>query len=176
MDYKAIIASFGIKFSDEKKTAYTCSQMLHLFIRAKNKNTSLILPSCCEDGELEKFAGFISEHSEAFKDTVKGLGTDFFAGESLISADNKSIYLFVFTQADTPIMVKGIKNKKKDITIMPSFKKVDMDSSLGLGVGPGTLWISLKESDINPICTVVRIKCEKKLDLYIGTGAPITQN
>lgn len=51
-----------------------------------------------------------------------------------------------------------------------------MDSSLGLGAGPGTLWISLKENDVNPICTVVRIKCDKKLDLYFGTGAPITQN
>lgn len=176
MNAEKILSSFSVEISDEKGVPYTCDQMVHLMIRARQKNEKLILPANCENTEIERFAEFLTEYSKAFTDVVKGLDNDWFAGESLMSSDKKELFLFIFAGEDTPVMVKGIKNKKKTVTFLPDNKPVALGSSLGLGEGPGSLWMFLKKGELDHICTVISIKCEQPLELYAGTGAPITQN
>lgn len=176
MNAEKILSSFSVEFSEKEGMAYTCDQMIHLLIRAKQKGEKLILPANCSPEQIEKFAEFVSEYSKAFTDTVKGLDTDWFAGESLMTEDKKELFLFIFASFDAPVMVKGIKNKKKTITLLPDNRPVTLGNSLGLGEGPGSLWMFLKKGDLDPMCTVISIKFDKPIDLYAGTGAPITQN
>lgn len=176
MHTEKILSSFSIEFSEKEGIAYTCDQMIHLLIKARQKGEKLILPANCSHEQTEKFAEFISEYSKAFTDTVKGLDTDWFAGESLMTKDKKEIFLFTFASCDTPVMVKGIKNKKKTITLLPDNRPVTLGNSLGLGEGPGSIWMFLKKGDLDPMCTVISIKLNSPVDLYAGTGAPITQN
>ena len=176
MNTEKILASFDIEVSEKEGMAYTCDQMLRLFIRAKQKNKKFVIPANCQKDEVNKFAEFINEYSAAFSGTVKGLDNDWFAGESLMTPDKKELFLFVFACENTPVMVKGIKNKKKTISLLPDGRAVSLGSSLGLGDGPGSIWMFLKKSDLDPLCTVISIKCNEAIELYAGTGAPITQN
>lgn len=176
MNTEKILASFSIEVSEKEGMAYTCDQMIRLFIRAKLKGQKFVIPANCQKDEIDKFAEFINKYYKAFTGTVKGLDNDWFAGESLMSPDQKELFLFVFACDDTPVMVKGIKNKKKDISLLPDGRNVSLGSSLGLGEGPGSLWMFLKKSDLDSLCTVISIKCSDAIELYKGTGAPITQN
>lgn len=176
MDAEKILASFSVSFSEREGIKYTAPQMLRLYIRAREKGEGLMLPAQGENKELMKFAQFLSDCSSALKDTVKGPGGEFFSGKSLMSKDGKELFLFVFACDDTPVMVKGIKNKKKKISLLPDGRPAATGSSLGLGEGPGSIWIFLKKRELDPICTVISIKCGEAIDFYKGTGAPITQN
>lgn len=91
MNAEKILSSFSVEFSEKEGMAYTCDQMIHLLIRAKQKGEKLILPANCSPEQIEKFAEFVSEYSKAFTDTVKGLDTDWFAGSSLMTEDKKEI-------------------------------------------------------------------------------------
>lgn len=176
MNAEKILASFSVEFSEKEGMAYTCDQMIHLLIRAKQKGEKLILPANCSPEQIEKFAKFVSEYSKAFTGTVKGLDTNWFTGQSLMTQDKKELFLFSFASCDTSLMVKGIKNKKKNITLLPDNRPVTLGNSIGLGEGPGSLWIFLKKGELNPMCTVISIKLDEPIDLYASVGAPITQN
>lgn len=176
MNAEQILASFAVEFSREEGTAYTCDQLVRMFIRSRRKGEKLVIPASCKKEEIGRFAEFADKYRRALEGTVKGLDTDWFAGESLMSADGKELFLFVFACGDTPVMVKGIKNKKKTVSLLPDGRPVSLGSSLGLGEGPGSLWMFLKKEELDPVCTVISIKCGEALELYRGTGAPITQN
>ncbi len=176
MNAEQILASFAVEFSREEGTAYNCDQLVRMFIRSRRKCEKLVIPASCKKEEIGRFAKFADKYRRAFEGTVKGLDTDWFAGESLMSSDGEELFLFIFACSDTPVMVKGIKNKKKTVSLLPDGRPVSPGSSPGLGEGPGSLWMFLKKGDLDPICTVISIKCGDAIELYTGTGAPITQN
>lgn len=176
MNRAEIFNRFGVKLSDEAGMAYSCGQMIRLLVRAKSQGKELVIPSGQNEETLDRFASFLDRCAEAFLNVKKGLDTDWFAAPSLFSDDGKSLYFFLFTKGGAPLMVKGIKNKKTNLTFVPSDKKVEQDKSLGLGEGPGTIWLCLQEKDVDSDCTVIKLSANEKIELYRGTGAPITQN
>lgn len=176
MNRDEIFSKFGITVTGKEGVKYTCGQLVRLFVKAKAEKSMLLIPAGQDEAVLDKFAKFINDRAEAFSNVKPGLKPDWFAGSSLFSADGKKLYFFLFSKAGAPLMVKGIMNKKHDLTFLPDGKKVEQDKSLGLGEGPGTIWLCLKEEDVNPDCTVIKLSCSEPIKLYNGTGAPITQN
>lgn len=74
MNRNAIFSAHNITLSDRKNAPlYSASQMLHLYLHAKQENSPLFLPDCCSEKELNAFAQFIEENKEAFTNTKKGL-------------------------------------------------------------------------------------------------------
>lgn len=176
MTDKEFFSSYGISFEGESKVDYDVSQLVQMLVHAKSKEEKLVLPETIGEKVLEDFKKFIEMYKEAFTNTKKGLKHDWHCGYSLMSNDEKTLYIFSFASAGTPILINGVVNKKKQIFILPENKALDADSSLGLGAGPGTIWLSLKENEIHDVCTVVKIKFNEQIKLYEGTGAPITVN
>lgn len=176
MERTNIFQKLDIAFSEKAGREYTAAQMLRLYLRARRLEKSLILPAGQKDEELKKFSDFLENNKDAFLGAKPGLKDDWFSGDSLFSADGKKLYFFIFTDCASPLLVKGVMNKKKELYHLVSKKPVELDKSLGLGEGPGSLWIKPSEKDENTGCAVLCLSCNEPIKLYSGTGAPITQN
>ena len=79
-----------------------------------------------EDGTLDErqekvlldLGGWIHDHKEAVFGTEKGLDYNHFLGGSTISADQKTMYLFVYDKPQETLCVKGIKTPVKRVTVL----------------------------------------------------------
>lgn len=79
-----------------------------------------------EDGTLDErqekvlldLGGWIHDHKEAVFGTEKGLDYNHFLGGSTISADKKTMYLFVYDKPQETLCVKGIKTPVKRVTVL----------------------------------------------------------
>ena len=58
------------------------------------------------------------DHEEAVFGTEKGLDYNHFLGGSTISADKKTMYLFVYDKPQETLCVKGIKTPVKKVTVL----------------------------------------------------------
>lgn len=169
-------SAYGITFSGVKNIEYDLNQLMHLYLNARCKNEDLTLPENLDGMALAQLLDCLNKYDEAFSETKKGLERGWFCGYSLLSSDEKSLYVFSFADENTPLYINGVKNKNKTISVLPEKNTVASDSSAGLGAGPGTIWIKINKNDVHYPCTVIKIAFDKKIDLYSGTGAPITQN
>ncbi len=171
MNQNTIFSAYNISFSQkEESTSYSASQILQLFLRAKQQGNRLILPCNCSETELDTFTRFISNHEEALRGTKKGLPYEFYRGESLFSEDEKNLYLFIFTNAQVPVMLKGILRGKRKITYLLSGNPVQVDEVLEPWNGADTLWLQLNSTEIQPICTVLRLASPEPIKLCYSTG------
>ena len=110
-----------------------------------------------EDGTLDErqekvlldLGGWIHDHEEAVFGTEKGLDYNHFLGGSTISADKKTMYLFVYDKPQETLCVKGIKTP---------------------------LWIWAGEMSIHPFATVVKVELEDEITYNLGHGEVVTFN
>ena len=104
-----------------------------------------------EDGTLDErqekvlldLGGWIHDHEEAVFGTEKGLDYNHFLGGSTISADKKTMYLFVYDKPQETLCVKGIKTPVKKVTVLHTGEELRFSytGSLPWSGIPGTLWI-----------------------------------
>lgn len=175
--WKEILHHFGIAIADDsEKRNLTCYQMIRLYMAAKQRGGAVSLPiSETKTAEAEKFAAFLTQCKEALEDVTPGLPQGFYTGNSTLSRDKRTLYLFDYSIPSSAIMVKGIKNKIISISVLQTGVGVNRDTSVGLG-SPGNLWLKLPKDDAQENCTVIKIVLKGELDLFLGTGAPITKN
>ena len=139
-----------------------------------------------EDGTLDErqekvlldLGGWIHDHKEAVFGTEKGLDYNHFLGGSTISADKKTMYLFVYDKPQETLCVKGIKTPVKKVTVLHTGEELRFSytGSLPWSGIPGTLWIWAGEMSIHPFATVVKVELEDEITYNLGHGEVVTFN
>ena len=139
-----------------------------------------------EDGTLDErqekvlldLGGWIHDHEEAVFGTEKGLDYNHFLGGSTISADKKTMYLFVYDKPQETLCVKGIKTPVKKVTVLHTGEELRFSytGSLPWSGIPGTLWIWAGEMSIHPFATVVKVELEDEITYNLGHGEVVTFN
>ena len=139
-----------------------------------------------EDGTLDErqekvlldLGGWIHDHEEAVFGTEKGLDYNHFLGGSTISADQKTMYLFVYDKPQETLCVKGIKTPVKRVTVLHTGEELRFSytGSLPWSGIPGTLWIWAGEMSIHPFATVVKVELEDEITYNLGHGEVVTFN
>ena len=139
-----------------------------------------------EDGTLDErqekvlldLGGWIHDHKEAVFGTEKGLDYNHFLGGSTISADKKTMYLFVYDKPQETLCVKGIKTPVKRVTVLHTGEELRFSytGSLPWSGIPGTLWIWAGEMSIHPFATVVKVELEDEITYNLGHGEVVTFN
>ena len=139
-----------------------------------------------EDGTLDErqekvlldLGGWIHDHEEAVFGTEKGLDYNHFLGGSTISADKKTMYLFVYDKPQETLCVKGIKTPVKRVTVLHTGEELRFSytGSLPWSGIPGTLWIWAGEMSIHPFATVVKVELEDEITYNLGHGEVVTFN
>lgn len=126
---------------------------------------------------LEALGEWTDHVGEALFGTVAGLPHGHFYGASTLSKDRSVLYLFAFDRPVEGLAVKGIRNEIVQAEVLGAspvaHRKVGGAPWAGL---PGVLWIDVPDAVVDPMCTVVKVVLDGPLDLYTGSGDPVTFN
>lgn len=172
--------SWGYKESDKKYK--TLRQIIRTFTECIGMGGNLLLDigpkpdgTICDEQKklLSGMGEWITKVKESIYETKAGLPAGYFYGASTLSIDQQTVFLFVYDIPIEGICIKGIKNEIKRVSILNSNKEVTFSRNSGFLDVPGEVWIDILQSDIDDVCTVVKIELDEELNLYVGEGGGI---
>ncbi|SDE70482.1 alpha-L-fucosidase [Mucilaginibacter pineti] len=125
---------------------------------------------------LKELGAWNKKNGEGIFNTLAGLPQGHYYGASTISKDSTAVYLFVPAKTSAPVLLKGLKNKIKTITILGSNIPVayKIVGKISWSSVPGLLYIDIPEIQQDKYMSVIKIEVEGKLDLYRGKGGFLT--
>ncbi|QJC53933.1 alpha-L-fucosidase [Paenibacillus albicereus] len=139
-----------------------------------------------EDGTIDErqeavllgLGGWIRDHEEAVFGTGEGVMTRYYPGGSTLSADRRTLYLFVRDTPKEGVCLKGLCNPIRRASVLHSGQELEWDIHGGVPWFdiPGTTWIGLKPEHTHEQVTVIKLEFDEEIDLYGGSGAVVTHN
>ena len=115
---------------------------------------------------LDALGRWIHQYPQAIYGTDAGVPKDYYSGPNTLSADHRTLYLFVDGKPNGPILVKGLMNKVVDARLLGS--NIALKTQLiGNAVNvPGLLYIDLAGQTLDPQMSVVALQLDGPLKLY----------
>ena len=117
---------------------------------------------------LKELGRWTHKHSKAIYGTKAGIPHEYFYGPSALSADSKTLYLFLDSKPNGPIMLKGLKNKVNRIWVLGKGTKLsyDIKGKQYWSEVPGILYIDVPEEVLDPQVTVIAVLLDGEIDLH----------
>jgi alpha-L-fucosidase len=117
---------------------------------------------------LKELGRWTNKHAEAVYGTRGGISPKYFYGPTALSADKKTLYLYLDGKPNGPVMVKGLKNKVNRIWVVGNGTKLAYDIKMKQywSATPGILYIEVPEEVLDPQVTVISILLDGEIDLY----------
>ncbi|WP_415327041.1 alpha-L-fucosidase [Chryseobacterium sp. MMS23-Vi53] len=121
---------------------------------------------------------WISKHSEALYQTEKGLPDGHFSGNTALSKDRQTLYVFVEGTPTGPIALKGIKNGIARIRIVGegSLLNHKIYNKLYWSSTPGIIYIDVPKERLDKNMTVIAVLLDKPIELYREKVGAIENN
>ncbi len=129
---------------------------------------------------LKEFGRWTQKHSSAIYGTIAGLPYGHFHGNSTLSKDSTVLNLFIPSPQGAldnkglmiPIYVKGLKSVPKSIALLGSDTQIASHEvgKISWSSVPGTLFMEIPYSEMDPMISVVQIKFDQPIQLYRGKG------
>lgn len=131
--------------------------------------------SLSENRALEPW---IIKHSEALFETGMGLPSGHYVGESTLSADKRTLYLFVKGKPTGPIAIKGLKNNilRARIVGEGTLLTPAIYNKLYWSKIPGIVYIPIPEDRLDPHMTVIALLLDGPAALYRENIGAIESN
>jgi alpha-L-fucosidase len=126
-----------------------------------------------EEVDLLKALGSWNERNgEAVFSTIAGLPAGHFYGPSTLSKDSTTLFLFVHGPSSGEIMVKGLVNKIKEITVLGSNTPIKhkVVGKISWSAVPGLVYIGLPASSLDKYVTVLKLQLDGPVKVYRGQG------
>lgn len=179
--------SWGYQPSD---TNYkTTNEVLQIFTECLNMGGNLLLDiGPKEDGTipeeqvklLKEVGRWTGKHAEAIYGTTAGLPYGHYHGNSTLSKDNQTLFLFVnqvrpegaIQNMNIDLMLKGLKNQIVSAEILGTSTPVPWKvvGKISWSSVPGTIFLQVPAQSLDPEITVIQIKLDRPLELYQGKG------
>ncbi len=142
-----------------------------LVMNEQNKNTTI-------RNAPQPVKQWILKNTEALAQSGKGLSQGHYAGMSALSADKKTIYLFVEGRPSGPIALKGISNQIARIRIAGDGTLLDykMYDKLYWSATPGLVYIDIPETRLDKFVTVIAVLLDGPVKEYRHDVKPIESN
>jgi alpha-L-fucosidase len=121
---------------------------------------------------LKELGKWTSKHHEAIFGTQAGMPQGHFYGPSTLSADSLSLYLFVSGKSCSQVMLKGLKNKIREASVVGTTLKLQpkIVGKISWSPVPGLVFIDLPEGPRDQYMTVIKLTFDKPISLYRGKG------
>jgi alpha-L-fucosidase len=121
---------------------------------------------------LKELGKWNKKNGEAIFGTVPALPQGHFYGPSTMSKDSTVLYLFLPAQTSGNIMVKGLVNKIKNITVLGNGQqlKPKVVGKISWSPVPGLVFINVPEKVKDQYMTVLKLTLDQPLKLYRGQG------
>jgi len=171
--------SWGYQKNDNNyKTPY---EIITIFADAISMGGNLLLDiTPMQDGSipkiqietLEEIGNWTNKHQEAIFGTLGGMPQGHFYGSSTISKDSISLYLFIPAKTSGSIVVKGLNNSIKSITVVGDSTKLNhkIVGKISWSHVPGLVYIDIPENVQDKYMSVIKLELDKPLKLYRGKG------
>ena len=121
---------------------------------------------------------WISKHSEALYQTERGLPDGHFSGNTTLSKDRQTLYVFVEGIPTGPIALKGIKNGIARIRIVGEGSLLNHKTynKLYWSSTPGIIYIDIPKERLDKNMTVIAVLLDKPIELYREKVGAIENN
>lgn len=171
--------NWGFQHRDTNwKTPY---EIISLFADVVSHGGNLLLDiGPREDGSIPKeqinvlteLGNWNSKHEKAIFGTRPGIAQGHFYGPTTLSKDSTSLYLFLQGQTSGTIMVKGLSNAIKEITVLGNGTKLKhkVVGKISWSPVPGLVYIDVPKGVQDKYITVLELKLDKPVKLYQGRG------
>lgn len=150
-------------------------QLVRIFVEAIGGGGNLLLDvGPKEDGtllpeqteRLEALGEWISRHTDAVYGTERGLPHGHFYGPSTLSADRRTLYLFLFDRPNEYVVLRGVRNTVTSARVLGKGVEARHERVGGLGDVPGWEYVHVSDDQLDPLCTVLALELDGELDLY----------
>ncbi|OQP57199.1 alpha-L-fucosidase [Niastella vici] len=170
--------NWGFHHDNNWKTPY---ELITIFVDAVANGGNLLLDmGPKEDGTipeeqiniLKELGAWNKKNGEAIFNTIGGLPHGHFYGPSTLSKDSTTLYLFLHGKVNGPVMIKGLRNKVEEITVVGNGTKLQSKvvGKISWSPIPGLVYIDVPESVADKYVTVLKVKLDKPVSLYGGHG------
>jgi alpha-L-fucosidase len=121
---------------------------------------------------LTEFGDWTGKHSEAIFSTMAGMPQGHFYGPSTLSKDSTCLYLFCPGRQTGEVVLKGLMNKIKKISVVGSSVAINhkIVGKISWSPVPGLVYINIQPTAQDKYMTVLKVELEKPLQLYRGKG------
>ncbi|MES2650095.1 MAG: alpha-L-fucosidase [Bacteroidota bacterium] len=121
---------------------------------------------------------WIIKNAEALYQTKKGIPEGHFEGKTALSADLKTLYLYVEGQPNGPIAIKGLKNQISRIRVVGEGTMLDhaIYNKLYWSKVPGIVYIDIPKDRLDKNVTVIAVLLDSEIDLYREKVSAIESN
>lgn len=136
----------------------------NLLLDVGPKEDGTLLPEQTE--RLEALGEWTGRHADAVYGTGRGLPHGHFYGPSTLSADRRTLYLFVFDRPNEYVVLRGVRNGVTSARLLGTDTAVRHERHGGLGDVPGWEYVHLTDDQLDPLCTVIALELDGELDLY----------
>jgi alpha-L-fucosidase len=126
----------------------------------------------------EKVNDWVVKNAEALYQTGKGIPAGHFDGKTALSADLKTLYLFVEGKPNGPIAIKGLKNQISRIRVVGEGTMLDhaIYNKLYWSKVPGIVYIDIPKDRLAEDVTVIAVLLDNEIDLYREKVTAIESN
>jgi alpha-L-fucosidase len=128
---------------------------------------------------LKKIGAWLELNGEAVYGSRAGIHKNHYAGCSTLSKDRKTLYLFVASKPVNGLMLKGLQNTPKKITVLGSPEiEVTLKNAGGAPWNkvPPTRFLKVPDELEIGLGRVLKIELDESIDLYTGKSGKISQN
>ncbi|MBT2564785.1 alpha-L-fucosidase [Pedobacter sp. ISL-68] len=125
-----------------------------------------------------KVNNWIIKNAEALYKTTGGIPAGHYQGNTALSADKKTLYLFVEGTPTGPIDIKGLKNNISRIRIVGEGTMLphEIYNKLYWSKIPGIVYIPVPKDKLDPELTVIAVLLDSPIDLYREKVGAIESN
>jgi alpha-L-fucosidase len=121
---------------------------------------------------LKTLGRWTTKNQEAIFNTLAGMPQGHYYGPSTLSKDSTSLYLFVPGNTKGTVVIKGLENKIKEVTVLGTSQQLDhkIVGKISWSSVPGLVYIDLSTITPDTNMTVLKVQLDKPIKLYHGKG------
>ena len=125
-----------------------------------------------------KINNWVIKNAEALYQTTKGIAAGHYTGNTVLSADKKTLFLFVEGQPTGPIAIKGLKNNISRVRVVGEGTMLThtVYNKLYWSKTPGIVYINLPKDKLDKQLTVIALLLDAPIDLYRENVGAIENN
>lgn len=126
----------------------------------------------------QQVKNWVVKNVEALYQTGKGIPEGHFDGQTALSKDLQTLYLFVEGKPNGPIVIKGLKNQISRIRVVGEGTMLDhtIYNKLYWSKVPGIIYIDIPKDRLDDQLTVIAVLVDGPIDLYREKVSAIESN
>lgn len=115
---------------------------------------------------LEALGDWVARHSPAVRGIRRGLPHGHFYGPTALSADGRTLFLYVLDRPNDYVVVRGLRNQVLRAYVLGTGTELGHQRIGGLHEVPGWEYVFTTDDDLDPLCTVIALELDGEASVH----------